>query len=138
MRRRRRALGYVDVFVPIVRQYRWLWCGGWFGRRLALIASHGDRVDNLPEGARILAGNETCPVGFVAIGDNILTTQLHPEWTREYAILVYNSNHRKRVGDAIIDPAIKSLARPNDSDKVRDLITDFFKRPRCSVAACAE
>lgn len=53
-------------------------------RGLTLFAAHGEQVLRLPDGARVLASNDACPVGAFAVGDRVLTTQYHPEITPEF------------------------------------------------------
>lgn len=52
--------------------------------RLSLFAAHEDQVQQTPPGARVLGGNDFCPVGAYAIGRHVLCTQYHPELTREF------------------------------------------------------
>lgn len=48
------------------------------------IAGHRDVVVKPPEGARILAKNQSNEYQALAIGDNIRTIQFHPEMTTDY------------------------------------------------------
>jgi len=45
---------------------------------------HQDEIQALPEGARLLASSKFCPIEAFAIGDHILATQGHPEFTKEF------------------------------------------------------
>merc|ERR1711976_1088138 len=45
---------------------------------------HMDEIQGLPTGARLLASSPTCPVEAYAIGDHILCTQGHPEFSTDY------------------------------------------------------
>jgi GMP synthase-like glutamine amidotransferase len=65
--------------------------------KLALIASHRDEVLQAPPGARILGGNAACKNGMLAIGDSILTIQLHPEMDRACAA-AYIGLRREQFG----------------------------------------
>ena len=42
---------------------------------------HQEQVQRLPPGAELLGGNDFCPIGFYAIGDQVLSIQGHPEFT---------------------------------------------------------
>lgn len=48
---------------------------------IVLAASHQDQVKNLPDGARLIARADYCPIGGMAIGDRAWTLQIHPEFT---------------------------------------------------------
>jgi GMP synthase-like glutamine amidotransferase len=50
---------------------------------LNLYFAHQDQVTSLPPGAELLGGNDFCPIGFYAIGDQVLGIQGHPEFTPE-------------------------------------------------------
>ena len=43
---------------------------------------HQDQVTKLPASADLIAGNDFCPNGIFAIGDQVLGIQGHPEFTR--------------------------------------------------------
>jgi GMP synthase-like glutamine amidotransferase len=49
-----------------------------------VLMSCQDQVEQLPPGAKVLAGNEFCPVGIYQVG-NMLGVQGHPEFTVEYS-----------------------------------------------------
>lgn len=51
------------------------------GLRLPVWMSHGDSVDQLPEGFRILACTENNPVAVIANPDGLVGLQFHPEVT---------------------------------------------------------
>jgi GMP synthase-like glutamine amidotransferase len=51
----------------------------------ALLYSHCDQVERLPEGSVVLATSEHCPVAMFRTGERMLGIQGHPEFTAEYA-----------------------------------------------------
>ena len=59
-----------------------------------LYFSHQDQVMTLPTNAELLAGDEFCPNGMYAIGDQVLGVQGHPEF--DVAIMTDIASH---VGD---------------------------------------
>jgi GMP synthase-like glutamine amidotransferase len=63
-----------------------------------LLFTHQDQVEALPEGARLIGSTEHCPNAMFAIGDHILATQAHPEYSRPYLRALIESR------EAIIDP----------------------------------
>ena len=48
-------------------------------QRLSVWMSHGDSVDQLPEGFTVLARTETLPVAAIANADGLIGLQFHPE-----------------------------------------------------------
>jgi len=51
---------------------------------LRLNAWHQDQVSELPDGARVLGGNDFCRYGVLAYGDTIRTWQPHPEYGDDF------------------------------------------------------
>lgn len=51
---------------------------------IALFAVHQDQVTRLPQGARLIGGDDFCPVGCFAIGSHMLGVQFHPEMPRSF------------------------------------------------------
>lgn len=95
-----RALGgqVVDTgeFVMGIRDYQFQ------GKPVSLIATHGDQVKKLPkvEGITVLGSAEYCKYMALKYGDTIFSTQVHPEFTREYlvdAIALRDGEPEKRV-----------------------------------------
>lgn len=52
-----------------------------FRDHLVLFAAHQEQVQDLPEGAEVLGGDDFCPIGAYRIGDHIFATEYHPEMT---------------------------------------------------------
>ena len=50
-----------------------------------LLSSHKDQVEELPDGATIFASNDFCPISGFTMGENVMTLQGHPEFSKEYA-----------------------------------------------------
>ncbi len=53
---------------------------------------HQDQVEVLPAGAKIIAGNDFCPVGMFEYGEHVLGIQGHPEFSRRYVTGLMNYN----------------------------------------------
>ena len=92
----------------------------------SLIVSHQDQVVKLPENAKVIAGNDHCPVGIFMIGDHVLGIQQHPEFTKEYHIASINSR-KNIIKPELIEYALKSMDKKTDSDIVAKWIENFFK-----------
>lgn len=101
------------------------WMGG--GGLVSLYAAHGEQVLDLPQGARVLAGNAACPVGAFAIGARILTTQYHPEITADFMADLLDELEGKLPADLLAE-ARASMARPADRARMAGWIAAFFER----------
>ena len=53
---------------------------------MRLMYNHHDQVVQLPEGAKVFASSDFCPVDGFTFGDNVITFQGHPEYVPEYAV----------------------------------------------------
>ncbi len=97
------------------------------GSEMRLNAWHQDQVTALPEGAKVLASNDFCQNAALAIGDRILTIQPHPEFTAWMVEQLIETRGRGTIDDALLDEALKQLAKPNDSEAYAQRMAEFFK-----------
>ncbi|MFV1465686.1 MULTISPECIES: type 1 glutamine amidotransferase [unclassified Phaeobacter] len=100
------------------------------GKPLRLNAWHQDQVTALPEGARVLAGNDHCKNGILAYGDHIWTLQPHPEFASSFVGGLIDSRGRGVVPDEILDAASADLHHPVQSDEIATFLNAFFKKER--------
>ncbi|HEY7440654.1 MAG TPA: type 1 glutamine amidotransferase [Acidimicrobiia bacterium] len=84
---------------------------------LALIASHRDQVQSVPDGAALMARTEGCPIAGLAIGERAWTLQPHPEFTAALAGDIL-AGRGARLGNEVVRDARASLDRPTDSSVV--------------------
>lgn len=80
--------------------------------QFSLLMSCQDQVERPPDGARVLARSEHCPVALYEMG-RMIGVQGHPEWTPEYAAALLRVR-RDRVGPALADAAQQTLSQPLD------------------------
>lgn len=93
---------------------------------VSLYAAHKEQVTQLPDGAEVVAKSPDCPVAGFSIGDHILTTQYHPEMTKDFfAALV--AELRFELGREISDQAERSMATDVDTDDLAEQIAHFFE-----------
>lgn len=100
----------------------------WMGEdddRLNLIASHKDQVVEMPEGARLIATSDFCPIGGFVMTDQVMTLQGHPEFQRAYSRDLMNMR-REILGEAVFGAGIASLERETDELKAARWIVDFL------------
>jgi GMP synthase-like glutamine amidotransferase len=108
------------------------WMGnGERGDRLNLLASHKDQVTRLPDGAKLIATSDFCPVGGFVMGDQVLTLQGHPEFQKEYSrdLMVMR---RETLGEEVFELGVASLGKETDDDMVGHWIIDFLLREESS------
>jgi GMP synthase-like glutamine amidotransferase len=98
------------------------------GPVIAAPASHQDQVVSAPPGARVLAGSDFTPNGFLAYDDQpAISIQLHPEFDPAYAKALIEGR-RGRLFDADqADRAIISLDAPNDRQRIGAWIGEFLR-----------
>ncbi|HYC75681.1 glutamine amidotransferase-related protein [Brevundimonas sp.] len=92
---------------------------------VAIPASHQDQVVDRPADARVILTSDFTPFAGLAWGDDAITLQGHPEFTRAYAADL-TGGRRERIGAAITDRALDSLTRPDDRQLVGDWLRAFI------------
>ncbi len=107
-------------------------------RDVNLFAAHKEQVVGLPEGARVVARTQDCPIAGYRIAEHILTTQYHPEMTPAFfAALV--EELRGELGDAICDKAESTLGLNVDMESLARWAAAFFEdRLKARAADCRE
>lgn len=100
-------------FVMGIRDYKFE------GNPLSLIATHGDQVNKLPKKGKvkILGSADYCKFMALKYGDFVFSTQVHPEFTRDYlvsAMALRSAEPEKRVD--------------TDSHVIVDYIREFLLR----------
>lgn len=93
--------------------------------RLNLIASHKDQVVKMPEGAKLIATSDFCPVAGFVMGDRVMTLQGHPEFQREYSRDLMTMR-REILGESVFDAGMTSLAKETDENRVGRWIVEFL------------
>jgi GMP synthase-like glutamine amidotransferase len=92
-------------------------------------AAHVEQVTRLPEGAKVVMGNEDCPVGGVVIGRRVFTTQYHPEMTHAFVTALI-AEYAGKLPAGVARTAQASLAERADNDTFARWIMDFFRQAR--------
>ncbi len=102
---------------------------------LPVLATHEDRVETVPPGGVLLAGNDSTPIQAFRVGDNVWGVQFHPEATttilRELIVLRRErleadarAHHREAAGH--VDHLLGLLDR-FDSMPSRRLLDNFAR-----------
>lgn len=91
-----------------------------------IIASHQDQVVELPEGARILARTDHCPIAAYELGPSVFAIQPHPEFTAAISQGLVE-RRRDRIGADASDAALASLSQPLDQELVAAWMAGFLR-----------
>ncbi len=94
-------------------------------KKLSLIFSHQDQVDELPPGAVRLATDDFCKNQITQLGNHILTLQGHPEFSAEFAKDRLNAR-KEKMPAATYNAAMSSFERDNDYKKMINWIRNFL------------
>jgi GMP synthase-like glutamine amidotransferase len=96
--------------------------------RCALQYMHGDQVQTLPAGSKVLACASHCEVALFRTGETMLGIEGHPEFPAEYerALLIARRQH---IGAAHVDAALATLDTRTDDAAVGSWIARFIQRP---------
>jgi len=96
----------------------------------ALAVSHQDQVTQAPPNTETIAASEFCPhAGLSYGGFPAASFQGHPEFGPGYASALHELR-RDRIGDALVDTAIRSFEAPLDSAEVARWMARFFRENR--------
>lgn len=101
----------------------------WMVPRLAtarLLYSHQDQVVELPPGARILATASHCPVAMLAIGDDLVGIQAHPEFGSAY-LRALLEDRVDPIGEAETAAALASLDEDRHEAVVAGWLVQFLR-----------
>jgi GMP synthase-like glutamine amidotransferase len=90
-----------------------------------LLSSHRDQVVRLPTGARQFARGSACPNAGFVVGDQILTFQGHPEFTRDYALDLLTMR-QELLGANVFEQGVASLRDETDTQLVARWILNFL------------
>ena len=97
----------------LVTTHSWMGVVNQTPSQLHLVASHKDQVSRLPQGAKIFATSDFCPVSGFTLGDEVLTIQGHPELSAEYSEALMGVR-RQLLGEDVYQAGINSLQKSTD------------------------
>lgn len=92
-----------------------------------LNAAHIEQVTELPDGAETYKGCTSCPVGGYFIGQQVFTTQYHPEITPEFMSDLIEELADQKPADVISKARATLTETPNNS-QFATLIVGFFEQ----------
>ena len=94
----------------------------------ASLLFHQDQVETVPEGARIIGGNDFCPIGALEYDFPALSVQYPPEFGPAYVSELIRLYGGDRVPQDVADRAMASLESSDvDNARVARRVADFFR-----------
>lgn len=87
------------------------------GKTFRLLSSHQDQVVKLAPNSQLLASSDHCAIAMTSVGNNILTLQGHPEFTRDYAKVLMD-RRQELIGQQVHQRGLESLTQPLDDREV--------------------
>ncbi|CUH67711.1 GMP synthase [glutamine-hydrolyzing] [Thalassovita gelatinovora] len=110
--------------------------GGWIagpqsyrfgGDEVVLNAWHQDQVITPPEGAKVLASNDSCANAALLYGDTILTVQPHPEFTTRMMEGLLQHRAPGVLPETMIQQITDQLGQPQNDHGFAHKMAAFFK-----------
>jgi len=110
----------------VVQPQAWM-AGG--QRDVVLLSSHKDQVVSLPPEAQLYLSNESCPISGFTMGDQVITVQGHPEFTKDYARELL-AMRRELLGEDTYARALDSMTEQTTEQSVAQWFVEFVRNSR--------
>lgn len=93
---------------------------------LNVVVSHQDQVTRLPDDAELIATSDFCEYSMFQLGENIITIQGHPEFSKDYSrnMMQYRA---EKIGEKKLNNGIESLNKPVDDLLLSQYLLAFLK-----------
>ena len=106
------------------------------GRNIRILGSHQDQVTRAPEGTRLIASSEFCPVaGLVWEDAPAISWQAHPEFQLAFSRALIEDRIGTVYEETLARTALDGLDQPLDSPEIATRIARFFKDQAARKAA---
>lgn len=92
----------------------------------ALLASHQDQVYELPQGSRLLASSERCPIAAYMLDGKVLCIQAHPEFVENYSAHLLKQR-RELLGDEHYMASMESLRHGHEGSEFAKVMVAFVE-----------
>ena len=93
-------------------------------------ALHQDQVVRAPEGARLIARSDFCPIAGLSYGPNAASWQPHPEIRPEFLERLVRARRGKVYPEAVADGALAALGTPLDTPAMADRMARVLEGAR--------
>lgn len=115
------GVGAKDVEVPDPPE--------WFGRsRYRILNSHADQIVDPPPGARILGGNDHCPISLMQLGSTMVGIQGHPEFSPAFCEALVRTRRGTVIPESVAEEALRSLSTPPDDRALAEVLARFLQQ----------
>ncbi len=95
----------------------------------ALLSSHQDQVQELPQSAEVYLSNTFCPIAGFTMGNQVITVQSHPEFSAPYARALLE-RRRELLGEHVYQMGVESLAEETSEDAMARWLLAFAAADR--------
>lgn len=97
---------------------------------ITLNALHQDQVIELPADAEVIASSEFCPFAGLKYGEQIITLQAHPEFSKSYmdALIAFRSG--TTFSEELAQRAFATLDHETDDKQIANVFTEFLVNQR--------
>ena len=97
----------------------------------SVLVLHQDQVLTAPEGAKVLAGNNFCPLGSLQYDFPAMSVQFHPEFTSDYLKDLATRFRGSRFPEDIVDKALNGLNEQKaTSQMIAKQVASLFTQTR--------
>jgi len=100
-----------------------------FQASLDLVVSHQDQIDELPEGAEVLASSRFCPYYLLQYSPHLISVQGHPEFSKAYSRALI-AQRTDRIPAPRVREGLASLSAAVDDRLMMQWIINFFLEGR--------
>lgn len=94
-----------------------------------VVHSHADQIVEPPDGIRVLASSEHCPVSMLAYEDHVIGIQGHPEFVPAFARAQMERRRGKLIAADVVDTALATLGDEPDRPLLAAWIRSFLDTP---------
>ena len=95
-------------------------------QQFRIIVSYQDQVSVLPADTKVLASSEFCPYFLLQYGETFLSTQGHPEYTKDYITALMNDRKGHVIPDDLVARGNASLLDEDDHRLMNVWIANFL------------
>ncbi|MBN2740576.1 MAG: type 1 glutamine amidotransferase [Rhodobacteraceae bacterium] len=103
------------------------------GEDITLNAWHQDQVTEIPPTAKPIAQNDFCRYPALIYGDRAFSVQAHPEFRDSFVDGLMATRGQGVVPEPLMQAARARLGQPNGSQRIADMIADFFLQDRAQA-----
>ncbi|MDE2444533.1 MAG: type 1 glutamine amidotransferase [Alphaproteobacteria bacterium] len=94
---------------------------------ISLYAAHTEQVTTMPPQAEIWGGSDFCPVGGFVIGHHVMTTEYHPEMTKDFFVGLIHA-FEKYVGRNMAQEALRQSITAAQGPLFAEWMANFFEQ----------